>query len=42
MLAESLTGKPAPELSNLRGWINTSPLTMEGLKGKVVLLDFWT
>jgi thiol-disulfide isomerase/thioredoxin len=42
MLAESLAGKPAPELSNLRGWINTSPLMMEGLKGKVVLLDFWT
>ena len=42
MLAESLTGKKAPDFSNLRGWINTSPLTIDGLKGKVVLLDFWT
>ncbi|HEV2119589.1 MAG TPA: redoxin family protein [Candidatus Bathyarchaeia archaeon] len=42
MLAESLTGKSAPEFSGLRGWLNTSPLTMAGLKGKVVLLDFWT
>jgi len=42
MLAESLTGKTAPEFSNLRGWVNTSPLTMTGLRGKVVLLDFWT
>ena len=23
-------------------WINTKPLTMESLKGKVVLVDFWT
>jgi thiol-disulfide isomerase/thioredoxin len=42
MLAESLTGEKAPDFSNLRGWINTSPLTIESLKGKVVLLDFWT
>ena len=42
MLAESLTGKKAPGFSNLRGWTNTSPLTIENLQGKVVLLDFWT
>jgi thiol-disulfide isomerase/thioredoxin len=42
MLAEALTGKLAPEFSNLRGWINTTPLKIEDLKGKVVLLDFWT
>jgi thiol-disulfide isomerase/thioredoxin len=42
MLAESLTGKSAPEFSGLRGWLNTPPLTMAGLSGKVVLLDFWT
>jgi len=23
-------------------WFNSSPLTLEGLKGKVVLVDFWT
>lgn len=42
MLAESLTGKRARDFTNLRGWINTSPLKMEDLKGRVVLLDFWT
>jgi cytochrome c biogenesis protein CcdA/thiol-disulfide isomerase/thioredoxin len=24
------------------GWLNSPPLTAEGLKGKVVLVDFWT
>jgi len=42
MLAESLTGKSAPEFSGLRGWLNTPPLMIADLKGKVVLLDFWT
>ncbi len=37
-----LTGKKAPEFSGLRGWLNTSPLTIAGLSGKVVFLDFWT
>lgn len=32
----------APEFVGLEGWINSEPLTMEGLKGKVVLVDFWT
>jgi len=33
----------APELSGARGWLNTDkPLTLSALKGKVVLLDFWT
>jgi len=42
MTAELLTGRPAPEFSGLRGWLNSPTLTMTGLKGKVVLLDFWT
>jgi len=42
MLAVSLADGQAPEFSRLRGWLNTQPLTVEGLKGKVVLLDFWT
>jgi DNA-binding beta-propeller fold protein YncE len=33
----------APELTGGRGWLNTDkPLSMAALKGKVVLLDFWT
>lgn len=33
----------APELTGGRGWLNTDkPLSIAGLKGKVVLLDFWT
>ncbi len=31
-----------PELTGIEGWINSEPLTLEGLKGKVVLIDFWT
>ncbi|HEX9917939.1 MAG TPA: thioredoxin-like domain-containing protein, partial [Pyrinomonadaceae bacterium] len=33
----------APELGNNRGWLNTDkPLSLAALRGKVVLLDFWT
>src|SRR5579871_4413543 len=33
----------APELAGAGGWINTDePLSMTRLRGKVVLLDFWT
>src|SRR5215471_9214278 len=33
----------APELTGDRGWLNTDkPLSLSALKGKVVLLDFWT
>lgn len=33
----------APELEGGRGWLNTDkPLSIAGLRGKVVLLDFWT
>src|SRR5258705_1125457 len=33
----------APELTCGRGWLNTDkPLSLAALKGKVVLLDFWT
>jgi len=33
---------PAPELVGIQGWINSDPLTLARLKGKVVLIDFWT
>lgn len=33
----------APEITGGRGWLNTDkPLSIAGLKGKIVLLDFWT
>jgi len=33
----------APELSGAGGWVGTpSPLSLAALRGKVVLLDFWT
>lgn len=32
----------APDFEGIKAWINTKPLTMEKLKGKVVLVDFWT
>ncbi len=32
----------APELTGLSNWINSSPLTLASLRGKVVLIDFWT
>ena len=36
------TGGNAPEFQGIDNWINSDPLTMEQLKGKVVLIDFWT
>ena len=41
-MSQILMGNQAPEFSSLRGWLNSPLLTMSGLKGKVVLLDFWT
>jgi DNA-binding beta-propeller fold protein YncE len=33
----------APELEGGRGWLNTDkPLSLAALKGKIILLDFWT
>jgi cytochrome c biogenesis protein CcdA/thiol-disulfide isomerase/thioredoxin len=32
----------APQLAGLSTWINSKPLTFEKLRGKVVLVDFWT
>ena len=35
-----LIGRPAPALSGLT-WLNSEPLGLEDLKGKVVLIRFW-
>lgn len=34
--------QPAPEIKGISTWINSEPVTIESLKGKVVLVDFWT
>ena len=34
--------KLAPELTNVKTYINSEPITLADLKGKVVLVDFWT
>jgi len=33
---------PAPEFAGIETWLNSDPLTIAGLRGKVVLVDFWT
>ena len=33
---------PAPELTGITAWINSPPTTLAGLRGKVVLVHFWT
>ncbi len=33
---------PAPEFAGITAWINSQPLTMASLRGKVVLVHFWT
>jgi cytochrome c biogenesis protein CcdA/thiol-disulfide isomerase/thioredoxin len=51
--ARAATGEPAtasslpdygqaPELAGVSAWLNSPPLTMAKLRGKVVLVDFWT
>ena len=33
---------PAPDFNGIFEWLNSRPLTIQGLRGKVVLVDFWT
>ena len=41
--AQEKAAKKAPELDGGVGWFNTDkPVRLEELKGKIVLLDFWT
>ena len=38
----SAGGVRAPEFAGIDTWLNTEPLTLGDLSGKVVLIDFWT
>jgi thiol-disulfide isomerase/thioredoxin len=41
--AQTARRAPAPEFVGIDGWLNTAePLTVASLRGKVVLVDFWT
>jgi methionine-S-sulfoxide reductase len=47
MSANVSTGAPKvegdmPELAGTTGWLNSKPLSRASLRGKVVVLDFWT
>jgi hypothetical protein len=34
-------GQPAPDIAG-GPWINSAPLTVSGLRGRVVFIEFWT
>jgi hypothetical protein len=34
-------GQPAPEITG-GPWLNSGPLSLAGLRGRVVLVEFWT
>ena len=42
MISAACTSFQAPEISGIKAWINSESLTIEELRGKVVLVDFWT
>ena len=35
-------GNCAPEFAGTQEWLNSEPLSLDGLRGRVVLIDFWT
>jgi thiol-disulfide isomerase/thioredoxin len=40
--AEAVAQQSLPDLSGATSWLNSPPLNRDQLKGKVVLIDFWT
>ena len=40
-VAAAAAAEKAPEIRKSDVWINSPPLTLKALKGKVVVLDFW-
>lgn len=41
-LIDGIHPYPAPKIAGITAWINSAPLTLSQLNGKVVLIDFWT
>jgi thiol-disulfide isomerase/thioredoxin len=41
-IARNTNGKSLPEFTGVQEWLNSSPLTIADLKGKVVLIHIWT
>ncbi|PWG72632.1 cytochrome C biogenesis protein [Enterobacter mori] len=41
-VVETAPSSELPSLSGGTGWLNGDPVTSESLRGKVVLIDFWT
>lgn len=39
--ALQLIGNPATEIKDIIKWVNTRPISLKKLRGKVVVLDFW-
>ncbi|MBE1162255.1 redoxin domain-containing protein [Dyella acidiphila] len=39
---EAAVSAPAPDFSGADRWYNSAPLSMGSLRGKVVLVEFWT
>jgi len=35
------SGQPAPDIAG-ENWLNSKPLTIGDLKGRVVMVEFWT
>ncbi len=42
IISAGCTSFQAPEITGIKAWINSESLTIEELRGKVVLVDFWT
>jgi thiol-disulfide isomerase/thioredoxin len=41
-IAPVADGSAAPEFAGIDQWLNSPPLSLKALRGKVVLVDFWT
>ncbi|MGH3119252.1 MAG: redoxin domain-containing protein, partial [Gaiellales bacterium] len=42
VLAGSEQDYPAPDFTGISAWLNSEPLSLGELRGRVVLIDFWT